>query len=274
LDLGKRIASVAYDARNPLSGVFMRSFVGKGGSSGRTSFLALALLIAEMAAGGESHGKFEGVWKLEPAQAALKPADGGQIPFTAEGRQAYERNQASAAQGDYSFDPTETRCSSPGLPRLMLTPMLIKIYQRPLLVAMLFEWNRLFREVIMSDALTLKNPMQEGIATGGGEDIGTDIGTPTGHWEGNTLVAQTSKFSEAKLLDEFIPNSANLQITERFRLTNDDTLQDRITIVDPQYFTRPWDAVLTYKRQPDSLYPFREDVCLDRKKAGGLPLPR
>ena len=252
----------------------MGSPVGNRGFAGRMSILAAALLVAGWAASGESHRNLEGVWRLAPPQAAFRPADGGQIPFTAEGRKAYEQNKASAAKGDYSFDPTQSRCSSPGLPRVMLTPMLIKIYQRPHLVAMLFEWNRLFREVIMSDGPKLKNPMQEGIATGGGEDVGTQIGTTTGHWEGTTLVAETTKFSEAKLLDKFIPNSADLQITEHIRLIDENTLQDRITITDPQYFVRPWDATLTYTRQADSLYPFREDVCLERKRAGGLPLPQ
>jgi hypothetical protein len=201
------------------------------------------------------------------------PVDAAEVPFTAEGRAAYERNKAAAEKGDYSFDPTETRCSSPGIPRLMLTPNLINVYQRPHVVAMIFEWNRLFREIITDDAPRLKNPMQEGMATGGG-DVGTNKGTTTGHWEGNTLVARTTKFSEQKLLDAFIPNSEDLQITERIRLKNTHTLEDQITIEDPQFFTRPWSAVLTYARQPASLYPFHEDVCLDRKKAGELPLPR
>jgi hypothetical protein len=44
-----------------------------------------------------------------------------------------------------------------------------------------------------------------------------------------------------------------------------DTLEDRITIEDPAYFKRPWDSVVTYKRQPAALFP--EDVCLDRHDA-------
>ena len=90
----------------------------------------------------------------------------------------------------------------------------------------------------------------------------------------DVLIAHSSKFSDQKLLDEFIPNSEDLELTEHIRLKDRNTLEDRITIQDPQYFTRPWDTVLIYKRQPEALFPFHEDVCLDRKSAGELPLPR
>ena len=253
----------------------MRNVRGRGGAASRLLVTALAVLSVALAGCNEkheNHGNLEGVWKLESPQTVLKSANPTQIPFTAQGRTALQQNMAAAEKGDYSFDPTQMRCASPGLPRLMLTPMLIKIYQRPQQVAMLFEWNRLLREIIMEGGPQLKNPMQEGMATGGG-DVGTAKGTTTGHWEGETLVAHSTKFSEQKLLDEFIPSSEDLQLTEHLRLKDSDTLEDRITIVDPQYFTQPWDAVLTYKRQSDTLYPFHEDVCLDRKHAGGLPLP-
>jgi hypothetical protein len=251
----------------------MRIVRGTGGSARAVLIAALAVLSVALVGCSRTDSNFEGVWKLEPAQAAFKPADLAQIPFTAAGRKAFEQNKAAAEKGSYTFDPTQMRCSSPGVPRLMLTPMLMKIYQRPHLVAILFEWNRLLREIIMEGGPQLRNPMQEGIATGGG-DVGTAMGTTKGHWEGKTLVAHSTKFTEQKLLDAFIPNSEDLELTEHLRLKDSDTLEDRITIVDPQYFTQPWDTVLTYKRQADNLYPFHEDICLDRKKAGAPPLPR
>jgi len=236
--------------------------------------LTLAVLFSTaLVAHAAVNPNIEGVWKLEPPHAALVP-ERGEIPFTDQGRKEYDDNKASAAKGDYSFDRTETRCSSPGLPRLMLTPKLIKIYRRPQMVAILFEWNRLLRQIdLRQGAQKLPNPMEEGVSTGGG-DVGTAKGETTGKWEGDVLIAHSSKFSDQKLLDEFIPNSEDLELTEHIRLKDRNTLEDRITIQDPQYFTRPWDTVLIYKRQPEALFPFHEDVCLDRKSAGELPLPR
>jgi len=59
---------------------------------------------------------------------------------------------------------------------------------------------------------------------------------------------------------------------ERLRLKDKNTPEDRITITDPKVFTRPWEAVVLYKRVANET--FTEDVCLDRKAAGKLPLPK
>jgi hypothetical protein len=97
-------------------------------------------------------------------------------------------------------------------------------------------------------------------------------GFSSGHWEGDTLVVKSFAFATDKLLDNYLPSSESLELLERVRLLDSDTLEDRITITDPANFTRPWETAITYKRQPDE--PLPEDVCLDRKSAGAAPLPR
>ena len=211
----------------------------------------------------------EGTWKLEHPQTLLVPADGGSMPFTEEGRKKYEANKSAAAKGDYSFDATMSRCSSPGLPRMMLTPDRFRIFQRPTVVAFMFEWNRLLRQVDMPGSLTHLRRQFVGGAPGAA--VGTMKGVTHGHWEGNTLVAESSEFSDAKLLDNLLPSGDQLKLTERIRLRDHNTLEDRITITDPDNFTRSWDTALTYKRQPEATFP--EDVCLDRRDAGSPPLP-
>jgi hypothetical protein len=158
-----------------------------------------------------------------------------------------------------------SRCSSPGTPRLMLSPLPFRVFQRPDTVTMVFEWNRLSRVIDVHPEVRSKDPQDE---------IGTMRGTTEGRWEGDTLVATSTRFSGKKLLDDLLPNSDRLELTEHLRLRGHNTLEDRITIRDPEIFTRPWDAVLAYERQSDDLYPFPEDVCLDRKDGGEPPLPR
>ncbi|MDB6014891.1 MAG: hypothetical protein JWL65_7141 [Gammaproteobacteria bacterium] len=210
----------------------------------------------------------EGTWKLAHAQTLLVPADGGEIPFIPDARRQYEANKSAAAKGDYSFDSTMTRCSSPGLPRVMLTPNRLRIFQRPASVALMFEWNRLLRQIDMPGSLTHLRHSLDGAEE---VDIGTMMGVTHGHWEGDTLVAESTHFSDGKLLDNLIPGSDQLALTEHIRLRDHDTLEDRITITDPDSFSRSWDTVLTYKRQPDETFP--EDVCLNRRDAGSPPLP-
>jgi hypothetical protein len=223
----------------------------------------LAPIVAAVCAFGAlpaaANPAMEGTWKIASPQVALRTADGGPIPFTESGRKQYEANKAAAARRDYeAYDLTQARCSSPGLPRLMLTPARFRIFVRADAVTMMFEWNRLLRQVNLRE-----KPSEP--------DWGTVSGRSWGHWDGLTLVVESSGFNHKKLLDNLLPDSDELQLLERLQLKDWNTLEDRITITDPQMFERPWDTVITYRREPDAVFP--EDVCLDRKAAGQLPLP-
>lgn len=202
----------------------------------------------------------DGVWKLAPAVARLTPAEGGEVPFSKQGLADYQLNRKSAAKGDFGFDQTRTSCSSPGLPRLMVIPSRFRIFQRERVVMMMFEWNRLYRQIDLRGG-PQERPLTDSM-----------IGVSYGRWEGDTLVVNSLGFLPGKLLDSELPSSEELTLVERIRLKDKDTLEDVVTITDPVNFTRPWQAVLTYKRQPDEQLP--EDLCLDRKKAGQTVLPR
>ena len=202
--------------------------------------------------------KFDGVWLISVPQSELKPV-GGAIPFTPEARKRYEQNKRARSRRDDSYDLTQLRCASPGLPRLMLTPKRFRIWQRPDHVTFVFEWNRVIRQIDLRDIRT-EAPL-----------VPTATGVSKGHWEGDTLVVRTDNLSDNTLIDALVPHTTGLKLTERIRLSQADTLEDRITIDDPASFTRPWETVLTYKRQPSAAFP--EDVCLDRLEAGEPALP-
>jgi hypothetical protein len=243
----------------------------------RVALATTALLLG--AATSHAASNLEGTWLVSKPQALLVPADGSPVPFTDAGRRIYEQNRASALRGDFSFDLTMQRCSSPGVPRLMFSPRRFKLFSRPGKVLFLFEWNHLIRQIDMRDDATIENSAALG-RTGnmafdlyGLEDtVGAQAGHARGHWQGGTLVAQTGHFVDAKMFDGLIQTSDQLQLTERIRLRDANTLEDRVTISDPATFTRPWDAVLTYKRQPDA--PLAEDLCLERRRNGESPWPK
>jgi hypothetical protein len=165
-------------------------------------------------------------WDLEAREPAdpVDPVDGSAIPFTPDARTRYEANKAAAAKGDNEFDPSFTRCSSPGPPRLMFTPARFRIFQRPTIVTFMFEWNRLLRQIALPGNLAgLRHEMF-------GADlaaIGTMKGSTQGHWDGGTLVAESSGFMDGKLIDGMIPGSDQLKLTEHIRLRDRDTLEDR-----------------------------------------------
>jgi hypothetical protein len=221
----------------------------------------------------------EGSWLLSKPQTLLKPAGGSAVPFTDAGRKIYEQNATAAQSGNFVFDDTMTKCSSPGIPRLMLSPKRFKIFERTGKVLFMFEWNRLFRQIDMRDDATIENSK----ALGGTENfafdlfgledtVGAQVGHARGRWEGSTLVAETDHFVDYKMFDGLIQTSDALKLTERFRLKDRNTLEYRVTIIDPVTFTQSWETVLTYKRQPDA--PFQEDICMERHRAGESPWPK
>lgn len=223
---------------------------------------------------------FEGTWKLSKPQTLLTPTNGEPVPFTDAGRQLYEESKAAAAKGDYRFDETLERCGSPGTPRIMLSPQRFKLFDMPGKVTFIFEWNRQSRQIDTRDDTTVENskPLPgspEGFPSRFAEQtiVGSHMGQARGRWEGDkVLVVETGHFVDYKLLDGLIHTSDELQLSERFRLKDKNTLEHRIVISDPVTFTRPWETVLTYERQADA--DFQEDVCMDRQKLGEAIWPK
>jgi len=220
----------------------------------RNLLAGAALGIAGTAAAQQATPNFEGVWKIAAPTQALQPVS-GPVPFTAEGRKAYVANRSLRAAGKIDdYDITLSRCSNPGVARLALTPMRFKIWYRQGVVTFDYEWNRALRQINV-DVPPQPDLMGQGL-------VPTMTGKSRGRWEGGTLVSVMEGASDRTLIDDLVPHGYDLKVTERYRLVDANTLENRITIEDPEYFTRPWDAVVTYKRQPDAI--FAEDVCLDR----------
>lgn len=195
----------------------------------------------------------EGTWKIATPATTLKPVS-GEVPFTAEGRAAYDANKKLKAQRKFDdYDITTSRCSTAGVPRLMLMPGRFQIWNQQDVVTFDFEWNRAIRQIDMR-GVEHKEP-----------EAPPHIGITTGRWEGDVLLAETKHASDRTLIDDLLPRSYDTKIIERFRLIDADTLEDHITIEDGSLFTKPWEAVLTFKRQPDVLLP--DDICLDRLDA-------
>jgi len=238
-------------------------------SVGRALCLAIAAALLAARAIAADPVNLEGTWKISAPQSAFKP-EGGSIPFTDFGRKRYAENKRNLAQRAYEeYDYAMARCASPGLPRLMLTPERFRIWQRPGWIAIQFEWNRLARQVDMG-GLTQPQVNVAGNSPGSSGDdalVGRAVPISMGHWEGDTLVVESEGFQNNTLIDNLVPHGYDLKTTERIRLKDADSLEDRITIEDPKYFRRPWQTVVTYRRQPDD--PFPENVCLETRGADG-----
>jgi hypothetical protein len=85
------------------------------------------------------------------------------------------------------------------------------------------------------------------------------IGDSRGHWEGDTLVVDTTNFNAKIISNSFncCPGAgANLHVVERFRLVDADTMDYRYTVDDPSTYTRPWTAVVPMTRTAGPIFEY------------------
>ena len=81
-----------------------------------------------------------------------------------------------------------------------------------------------------------------------GKNLRQWLGDSRGHWEGNTLVVETTNF---RTDDGVIFQNANpetFRITERFSRVDRNTLNYEFTVEDPKTWTKPWTAVIPWTK--------------------------
>jgi hypothetical protein len=88
--------------------------------------------------------------------------------------------------------------------------------------------------------------------------IRTWMGSSRGHWEGSALVVETTNFLPGIPVGN-TPASDALRITERFSLTDANTLNYQLTVDDPKTWTKPWTVSFPLKRSKD--YAVYEYAC-------------
>jgi len=83
--------------------------------------------------------------------------------------------------------------------------------------------------------------------------IRTYMGDPRGHWEGDTLVVDTTNFTEKY---SFRGSDKNLHLIERFTRVDADTINYEFMIDDPTAFTKPWTAQLPMQAIDSLVYEY------------------
>jgi hypothetical protein len=100
-----------------------------------------------------------------------------------------------------------------------------------------------------------------------GQNIRQWNGEPRGHWEGSTLVVESTNYnnkgsvatSAATGRIRGIPQSESMRVVERFTRIDADTINYSVTIDDPKVYTKPWTVALPLNR--DDSYTFYEYSC-------------
>jgi hypothetical protein len=79
------------------------------------------------------------------------------------------------------------------------------------------------------------------------------LGDSRGHWEGDTLVVDTTNFTTKT---HFRGADENLHLIERFKLADPETILYQFTIDNPTAFSKPWTAELPLHRSSGPMYEF------------------
>jgi hypothetical protein len=85
------------------------------------------------------------------------------------------------------------------------------------------------------------------------------LGDSRGHWEGDTLVVETTNFMNMPGPTSQIrgvTTDANLKLVERFTRVAPDTINYEATVDDPTVWTKPWTFVIPWKQSKDAIYEF------------------
>ena len=83
------------------------------------------------------------------------------------------------------------------------------------------------------------------------ESIGQWAGSSQGHWEGDTLVAETTNFNGKW---SFYGAGPQMRLIERFTRTPGGTLDYEFTIHDPESFASSWTATFPFTQDPGPIY--------------------
>ncbi len=84
-------------------------------------------------------------------------------------------------------------------------------------------------------------------------DIRQWLGDSRGHWEGNTLVVDTTNFTDKT---RFRGATQNMHLTEKFTRADPDTILYEFTVDDPATFTKPWTAQIPMRKSKGPIYEY------------------
>jgi len=206
---------------------------------------------ADDVAGAYNAFWWERGWSDGRTSLIYDPKDGHKPALTAAGRaRASERNESVRTDGPYN-GPEDldlyTRCiiRAP-LPRLSSGyDNGYEIVQTPGYVAILQEQIHEARVI----PLDRRPHLDAGVRQW--------LGDSRGHWEGDTLVVETTNFNERTA---FEGATKNMHLIERWTRVADDRIEYRFTVTDPETWIQPWSAAMGWtKSGPMFEYACHED---------------
>jgi hypothetical protein len=172
----------------------------------------------------------------------------GPIPLTDWGKQVLQERIDNNGK-----DHPGVSCLPSGIPEKLSIPDGLKVIQTPDVIVFLYESRTIYRQVFLDGRPLPKNPQP------------TWMGYSVGHWEGDTLVVETTGQNGKTWLDmRGLPGTESLHVIERYTRPTIGLVNIDVTIEDPKAYTKPWNAKITWNLVPDQ--DVIESICEENNK--------
>jgi hypothetical protein len=208
---------------------------------------ALPAVLAAMSLGAPARAAdapdLNGIYWTTQYNAKVQIVGGGDLPLTPAGKEAYEKNMAGLKDGSI-VDDARKLCVPDGPVRNLATPYPFEIVDGPPgNTTILHELSHQVRVVRMDKKMPPDQELLPYLSYNGHS---------VGHYEGDTLVIETAGFNEKTFLDATgAPHTYEMRTTERVRKISPTQLEIVITVHDPDYYTRDWQARFVYNLRND-----------------------
>jgi hypothetical protein len=194
---------------------------------------------------------FVGLQNIETAKGVIVDPPDGKIPYRPEMAVKAKDNNAN-----HMADEPELHCFMSGVPHVMYVQFGFQIVQNSQSpagpVVMAWDFMNAYR-IIPTDG---RPHVPAAIKLFQGDSVG--------HWEGGTLVVDTTNQNDRTWLDtagNF--HSDAIHVVERFTLADANTIRYEATIEDPKTFTAPWKVTETFRRIASPDYEQLEFACIE-----------
>ncbi|MGA9883963.1 MAG: hypothetical protein WBQ34_09620 [Candidatus Acidiferrales bacterium] len=185
-----------------------------------------------------------GVWMVDLSAGFSSFMFGPPYPKFKPGAQAAYEEAQEATTEHKSFRDDIGQCYPAGMPMIMTRVWPIAMIQLPTAIYMVSGFENALR-IIYIDGRPHTDP-----------DIVVRSfnGDSVGHWEGDTLVVDTTSMITAHhWIDSGLPLSDEFHIIERMQLVNDGkTLEIKYIMTDPKNWDGEWTSTKKWQRQDDT----------------------
>jgi hypothetical protein len=216
----------------------------------------LAALSRDAAPRAGDPGTYNQFWwedgtLLKQPSLVVDPPDGRLPPLTVEAEKTRARNveyQRAHPADSWEDRNLAERCLTRGAPKL---PggynNNFQIFQSPGYVAILQEMIHEVRIIPLDGRAHVNKTVHQW------------MGDSRGHWEGDTLVVETTNFHEKVVNNSYNccrGAGANLRVVERFKRVDAHTIDFQYTVYDPTTYSKPWTVALPMRKTPGPIYEY------------------